>query len=70
VESFTRTVTIGGRNFEVRFLRRHFREGFEVQVDIGTRLLSCADLGLGEHAALEWVRSALAQELTKDAEDD
>jgi hypothetical protein len=66
VESFTRTLAIDDRSFEVHFRRRPFREGFEVQVDLGSRIVRCGELGLGEHAALEWMRGALARELAKD----
>jgi len=56
-ESWTRTVQIADRTFEVVFSRRPFREGFEVCVEVDGEVLTFGELGLGEVAALERVKS-------------
>jgi hypothetical protein len=55
-ESWTRTVTVGGEDFEVRFLRRPFREGLQVTIVVHGKEISLGELGLGEQALLEAAR--------------
>jgi hypothetical protein len=64
-DSWTKTVEVGGREFEVLFIRRPFREGYEVHVDVDGVCITIGDLGLGDTAALERVRSAIAEQLDK-----
>lgn len=52
-ESWSRTVTVEGEAYEVRFFRRPFREGLEVVVDVRGTELRLSELGLGERALLE-----------------
>jgi hypothetical protein len=61
MESFVRTVTVEGESYEVVFGRRPFREGYEVHVEIDGESISFGELGLGEQAALEWVKQAIEE---------
>jgi hypothetical protein len=68
MESFSRTITIDGALYQVEFVRRPFREGYEVHVEIEGEIVSFGELGLGEQAAVEWVKSAIGERVqrTKD----
>jgi hypothetical protein len=68
MESFKRTITVADVTYEVVFVRRPFREGYEVHVDIAGDTVSFGELGLGEQAALEWVKSAVAERLSSKNE--
>jgi hypothetical protein len=60
MESFERTITVEGESYEVVFVRRPFREGYEVHVEIDGETVSFGELGLGEQAALEWIKQEIA----------
>lgn len=65
-ESWTRTVTVDGEEFEVRFLRRPFREGLQVTIVVRGSEISLGELGLGEQALLEAACSRIAAILRGD----
>ncbi len=61
MESFERTITVDGESYGVVFVRRPFREGYEVHVAIDGEMVSFGELGLGEQAALEWIKQAITE---------
>jgi len=64
-ESWTRTITVDGEAFEVRFFRRPFREGLEVTVDVHGTELRLSELGLGEIALLELATTRIRELLQR-----
>lgn len=58
-EEWQREIEVEGRVYLVTFVKRPFREGLEVRVDTPDGTISVAELGLGEQALLEKVKSLL-----------
>jgi len=56
-EVWSKTFEVEGRTFEAVCMRRPFREGFEVHIDVDGEVLSFAELGFGDSALLEKARS-------------
>lgn len=56
-EVWSKTFEVEGRTFEAVCMRRPFREGFEVHVDVDGEVLTFAELGFGDSALLEKARS-------------
>lgn len=50
--SHTRWFQHKGVRYQIRFIRRPFREGLEAVVRVGDRELRVAELGLGEKALI------------------
>jgi hypothetical protein len=64
-EVWSKTFEVDGREFEAVFMRRPFREGLEVRVDVDGETLSIAELGYGETALLEMAKVMVEQHLRK-----
>ncbi|MCX6115640.1 MAG: hypothetical protein NTV65_10580 [Proteobacteria bacterium] len=64
-ESWSRIIEVDGERFEVLFIRRPFREGLEVRVDVRGTIIAIAELGLGESALVEQATVKIRQELAK-----
>lgn len=64
-EVWTKTFEVDGREFEAVFIRRPFREGLEVRIDVDGEQLSVAEFGYGEMALLEKARTIVAEHLKK-----
>lgn len=62
-ETWTKTFEVNGRTYEALFIRRPFREGLEVRIDVDGELLSVAEFGFGEMALLEKARSMVEEHL-------
>lgn len=60
-ERWTKFLEVSGRRFEVVFIRRPFREGIEVRIDVDGEVISIAELGFGETALLERAKTAIAE---------
>jgi hypothetical protein len=58
-DEWDREIEVEGRVYRVTFIKRPFREGLEVRVETSEGLISVAELGLGEQALLEKVKSLL-----------
>jgi hypothetical protein len=56
-EVWSKTFEVEGRTFEAVCMRRPFREGFEVHIDVDGEVLSFAELGFGDSALLEKARA-------------
>jgi hypothetical protein len=56
-EVWSKTFEVEGRTFEAVCMRRPFREGFEVHVDVDGEVLTFAELGFGDSALLEKARA-------------
>lgn len=63
-EVWSKTFQVGEREFEAVFIRRPFREGLEVRVDVDGEILSIAELGYGETALLEMARAMVERHLS------
>lgn len=64
-ETWTREIEVGGERFTATFIRRPFREGLEVRIDLPTGPIVLAELGLGERALLEKARAAIREKISK-----
>lgn len=62
-ETWTKTFEVNGRTFEALFIRRPFREGLEVRIEVDGEVLSVAEFGFGEIALLEKARSMVEEHL-------
>jgi hypothetical protein len=62
-EVWTKSFEAAGRTFEAVCMRRPFREGFEVHVDVDGEILVFAELGYGDTALLEKARSMVEAHL-------
>jgi hypothetical protein len=56
-EVWSKTFEVEGRTFDAVCMRRPFREGFEVHIDVDGEVLSFAELGFGDSALLEKARA-------------
>jgi hypothetical protein len=61
---WVREIEVEGRTYRAIFIKRPFREGIEVHVEGPDGLLRIAEMGLGEKALLEKVRSLLVDRLS------
>lgn len=52
LRSWFETIEHRGTNYQVEFVARDFREGYEVLTEVGGQLIRIAELGLGKSAAL------------------
>lgn len=64
-EVWTKTFEVDGREFEAVFIRRPFREGLEVRIDVDGEEISVAEFGFGETSLLEKARAMVAEHLKK-----
>lgn len=62
-ETWTREIKVCGERFELLFVRRPFREGLEVRVNVRGKEISLAELGLGERALIERAIARIEAEL-------
>ncbi len=62
-EVWTKSFEVAGRVFQAVCMRRPFREGFEVHIEVDGELLTFAELGYGDTALLEKARSVVEQHL-------
>lgn len=62
-ETWTREIQVGEERFELHFVRRAFREGLEVRVNVRGKEISLAELGFGERALIERARARIEAEL-------
>jgi hypothetical protein len=61
-----RVIEVAGRHFEAECIRRPFREGLEVRIELpGGEVLSVAELGLGEAALIEKARALILEWLSR-----
>jgi hypothetical protein len=58
-EVWTKSFEVAGRTFEAVCMRRPFREGFEVHIDVDGEILTFAELGYGDSALLEKARAVV-----------
>lgn len=58
-EEWEREIEVEGAVYRVTFIKRPFREGLEVRVPTAEGAISVAELGLGERALLEKVKSLI-----------
>jgi hypothetical protein len=56
-EVWSKTFEVEGRTFEAVCMRRPFREGFEVHIDVDGEVLTFAEFGFGDSALLEKARA-------------
>ena len=64
-EVWTKSFEVLGRTFEAVCMRRPFREGFEVRIEVDGEVLTFAELGYGDTALLEKARSVVEEHLLK-----
>lgn len=64
-EVWTKSFEVNGRAFEAVCMRRPFREGFEVRIDVDGETLTFAELGYGDTALLEKARAVVEAHLAK-----
>ena len=62
-EVWSKTFEVDGREFEAVFMRRPFREGLEVRIEVDGEVLSIAEFGFGETALLEQAKTMVADHL-------
>ena len=60
-ESWTEVIDVDGQVFNVTFLRRPFREGLQVQIEIDDQVVTLGELGFG----LTEVRERVADEIRR-----
>jgi hypothetical protein len=63
--SWPQQVEVEGTLYRVDIIRRPFREGLEARILIGDKVITIAELGLGEYALLEKARAAILKEIGK-----
>lgn len=64
-EVWTREIEVDGAIFNATCIRRPFREGIELQVELPSGILTVAELGLGELALLEKAKQLVRDELRR-----
>jgi len=64
-EVWTKSFEVEGRVFEAVCMRRPFREGFEVHIDVDGETLTFAELGYGDTALLEKARAVVEDHLAR-----
>ena len=64
-EQWIKPFEVDGEHFEAVFVRRAFREGLEVTVDYYGEEIHVAELGFGEMALLEQVKSIILQKKSR-----
>ena len=64
-EVWSKTFEVQGRAFEAVFMRRPFREGLEVRVEVDGETLSIAELGYGETALMEMAKDMVERHLNE-----
>lgn len=52
-EEWTVRFEVDGQPYDAHFVRRPFREGLEVSVEVGDATITLAELGYGEAAILQ-----------------
>jgi hypothetical protein len=62
-EVWTKSFEVKGRTFQAVCMRRPFREGLEVHVDVDGAVLTFAEFGYGDTALLEKARAMVEQHL-------
>lgn len=62
-----REIEVDGTRYVARFIKRPFREGIEVRVELSEETISIAEMGLGEQALLERVRTSISKKIEKTA---
>ncbi len=62
-EVWSKRFEVEGRTFEAVCMRRPFREGFEVHIDVDGEVLSFAELGFGDSALVEKARAMVERHL-------
>ena len=62
-EVWTKSFEAAGRTFEAVCMRRPFREGLEVRIEVDGETLVFAELGYGDSALLEKARSVVESHL-------
>lgn len=66
-EVWTKSFEVTGRTFEAVCMRRPFREGFEVRIEVDGEVLTFAELGYGDTALLEKAKAVVEAHLAKGA---
>lgn len=64
-ERWFRQIEVNGVEYRAEFVRRPFREGLEVRVELPDETITIAELGLGELALLERARSLINEKIKK-----
>lgn len=64
-EVWTTDIEVDGSIFQAVVVRRPFREGLEVRVELPSGTISVAELGLGERALLEKATELVRAELLR-----
>lgn len=62
-EVWTKSFEVEGRRFQAVCMRRPFREGFEVHVEVDGDVLTFAEFGYGDTALLEKARAMVEKYL-------
>jgi len=62
-EVWTKSFEVQGRTFHAVCMRRPFREGFEVHVEVDGDVLTFAEFGYGDTALLEKARAMVEKYL-------
>lgn len=60
-----REIEVKGTIYRANFIKRPFREGFEVRIETPWGIISVAELGLGEQALLEKAQALIEDELRR-----
>jgi hypothetical protein len=63
-EVWTKSFEVEGRTFNAVCMRRPFREGFEVHIEVDGEILTFAEFGYGDTALLEKARAMVEKHLT------
>ena len=67
-EVWTKEIDVDGVVFQAILIRRPFREGLEVRIELPSGTISVAELGLGEQALLEKATQLVRAELLRTAQ--
>lgn len=67
-EATGRTINfvVDGRDYTATYIRRPFREGLEVQCEVGGEVISVAEFGFGEAALIERLTSMVREKHKND----
>lgn len=67
-ETKRQSIDIDGKSYEIVFVKRPFREGLEARIVLAHKTIAVAELGLGEQALIERLRSLIIEELNGNIE--
>ncbi|MFN4897107.1 MAG: hypothetical protein ACK5GN_14320 [Pseudomonadota bacterium] len=59
-QEWTREIEVDGKSYLVHLVKRPFREGLEVRIDLPGGTLRVAEMGLGEQALTEKIKDIIA----------